>query len=228
MCYFYSVKCFLPLMFAALFLFACEGNPDPEIPVPQEGPFNEALPAFQANLLLDYQGKDSGQALPRWVEAYLAGGNAGVEALPEYEYVYAFVGENSGPVPLETWRRNFDAGRTFPRLAGARIRFRFILALDTGADEVYGGYYEAAVKAAYGADYNGPWKEGDFWVLEEPGENPERAGENGRYRYLVLVLVPRDVFEREVQAIFEQTKGDGTRDQHSAFEKLRENFFEGF
>jgi hypothetical protein len=64
--------------------------------------------------------------------------------------------------------------------------------------------------------------------LEEPGENPERAGENGRYRYFILVLVPKDIFEKEVQAIFEQIKAQGTRDQHSAFEKLRENFFEGF
>jgi hypothetical protein len=232
MCYFYSVKWFLPVVFAALLLFACKGNPDPEISVPQEGPVNEALPLplLQTNSLLDYQGKALGQTLPRWVEAYLAGGNAGVEALPEYEYMYAFVGENSGPAPgpLENWRRNFDTGRTFPRLAGARIRFRFIRALDTSADEVYGGYYEAAVKAVYRADYSGPWKEGDFWVLEEPGENPERAGENGRYRYLVLVLVSRDIFEREVQEIFEQIKGDGTRDQHSAFEKLRGIFFEGF
>jgi hypothetical protein len=230
MCYFYSVKRFLSVVSAALFLFACEGNPDPEIPLPQEEPLNEALPALQTNPLLDYPGKASGQVLPRWVEAYFAGGNAGVEALPEYEYAYVFVGENSGPSLglLETWRRNFDVGRTFPRLAGARIRFRFIRALDTGADKVYGGYYEAAVKAAYGADYSGPWKEGDFWVLEEPGENPERAGEDGRYRYLILVLVPKDVFEREVQIILEQTKGSGTRDQHSAFEKLRGNFFEGF
>jgi hypothetical protein len=225
---FYGANLFL--FAAVLLLFACEGNPDPEISIPQEGPFNEALPAIQTNRLLDYQGKASGLALPRWVEAYLAGGNAGVEALPEYGYLYAFVGENSGPSPgpLENWRRNFDVKRTFPRLAGARIRFRFIRDLDTSADEVYGGCYEAAVKAVYRADYSGPWKEGDFWVLEEPGENPKRAGENGRYRYLVLVLVPGDVFEEEVQEILEQTKGSGSRDQYSAFEKLRENFFEGF
>jgi hypothetical protein len=224
------VKRFLSAVSAALLLFACRGDPDPEAPLPAEGPFNEALPVLQTNPLLDYSGKASGQALPRWVEAYLAGGNAGVEALPEYEYVYVFVGENSGPSPdpLETWRRNFDARRTFPRLVGTRIRLRFIRGLDTGADEVYGGYYEAAVKAVYGADYSGPWKEGDFWVLEEPGEDSGRAGERGRYRYLVFVLVPKDVFEKEVQAIFEQTKAQGTRDQHSAFEKLRGNFFEGF
>jgi hypothetical protein len=226
------VKRFLsavPTVFALL-LFACEGSPDPEIPLLQEGPLNEALPALQTNSILDYQGKASGEALPRWVEAYLADGNAGVEALPEYEYVYAFVGENSGPSPrpLETWRRNFDAGRAFPRLAGARIRFRFIGALNTSADEVYGGYYQAAVKAAYRADYSGPRKEGDFWILEEPGENPEQAGENGRYRYFVLVLVSKDVFEQNVREILEHVQDQGTRDQYSAFEKLRENFFEGF
>jgi hypothetical protein len=213
-----------------LFLFACRGDPDPEIPVLREGPFNESPPVVQANRILDYQGKSSGQALPRWLEAYLAGGNAGVEALPEYEYVYAFVGENSGPspAPLETWRRNFDTGRTFPRLAGARIRFRFIGGLQTSADEVYGGYYQATVKAAYGADYIGPWKEGDFWILEDPGEDTERAGKSGRYRYFVFVLVPKDVFEKEVRDILEQIKDRGTRDQNSACEKLRENFFEGF
>jgi hypothetical protein len=224
------VKRFLSAVPALLFLFACAGNPDPEIPVLREGPFNESPPVIQTNRILDYQGKISGQALPRWLEAYLAGGNAGVEALPEYEYMYAFVGENSGPSPgpLETWRRNFDVERTFSRLAGARIRFRFIDTLQTSADEVYGGYYQAAVKAAYGANYTGPWKEGDFWILEEPGENPERAGESGRYRYFVFVLVPKDVFEREVRDILEQINDHGTRDQNSACEKVREHFFEGF
>jgi hypothetical protein len=224
------VKRFLPAAVFLLFLAACEGNPGPEIPVLKEGPLNEALPLVQANSILDYSGKASGAALPRWLEAYLAGGNAGVEALPEYESVYAFVGENSGPAPqpLETWRQNFSAGRTFPRLAGARVRFRFIRALDTGADEVYGGYYQAAVKAVHEASYSGPWKEGDFWLLEEPGENPERAGENGRYRYFVLVLISKDLFEQELREILDQIKDRGTRDQYSAFEKLRENFFEGF
>jgi hypothetical protein len=233
---FYSVKRFLfavPAVFALL-LLVCEGSPDPEIPLFEERALNEALPVVQANSvldsILDYRGKALGQVLPRWVEAYLAGGNAGVEALPEYEYVYAFVGESSGPSlrPLEIWRRNFDVDRVFPRLAGARIRFRFISGLDTGADEVYGGYYQAAVKAAYAADYSGPLEEGDFWFVEEPGENPEGAGENGRYRYLVLVLVPKDVFERNVREILEHIQDQGTRDQHSAFERLRENFFEGF
>ncbi|MDR0586515.1 MAG: hypothetical protein LBG26_04690 [Treponema sp.] len=219
----------MPAVFL-LFLSVCRGDPDPEIPVLQEGPFNESPPVPQANRILDYQGKSSDQALPRWLEAYLAGGNAEVEALPEYEYMYAFVGENSGPSPspLETWRRNFDTERAFSRLAGARIRFRFIGAVETSADEVYGGYYQAAVKAAYGADYTGPQKEGDFWILEEPGEDPERAGERGRYRYFVFVLVPKDVFEEEVRNILEQVKDRGTRDQNSACEKLREHFFEGF
>lgn len=230
LCYFYAVKRFLSAAAAALLLFACNGTPDTETSLSREGPPNESPPAFRTNRILEYQGMAAGQALPRWVEAYLAGGNAAVETLPEYEYVYAFVGDNSGPSPgpLEIWRRNFDAERTFPRLAGARVRFRFIRGLDTSADEVYGGYYEAAIKAAYRADYAAFWKEGDFWVLEEPGENPERAGANGRYRYLVLVLVPRDVFERELPEILKQKEDLGTRDQHSAFEKLLENFFEGF
>jgi hypothetical protein len=226
------VKRFVSVVSAvsALILCACEGNPGPEIPLFEERALNETPPAVQANAILDYRGKASGQALPRWVEAYLAGGNAGVEALPEYEYVYAFVGESSGPSPrpLEIWRRNFDAGRAFPRLAGARIRFRFISGLDTGADEVYGGYYQAAVKAAYAADYSGPWEEGDFWLAEEPGENSGWAGEDGRYRYLVLVLVPKDVFEQNVREILEHIQDRGTRDQYSAFERLRGNFFEGF
>jgi hypothetical protein len=185
---------------------------------------------MQTNLVLDYEGMASGQVLPRWVEAYLAGGDAGPEALPEYEYAYTFVGENSGPLPgpLETWRRNFDVKRTFPRLAAARIRFRFIRGLETAADELYGGNYQAAVKAAYRADYTGSWKEADFWILEERGENPERAGENGRYRYLVLVLVPRDTFESEVRKILGTIENRGTRDQNSAFGRVRENFFEGF
>jgi hypothetical protein len=214
-----------------LLLFACRGNPDSEISsLPQEGPLNESLPVMQINRILDYQGMASGQALPRWVEAYLAEGNAGPEALPEYEYMYAFIAENSGPSPgpLETWRRNFDVKRTFPRLAAARIRFRFIRGLETGADEVYGGYYQAAVKAAYRTDYAGPWKETDFWILEEPGENPERAGKDGRYRYFVFVLVPKDTFESEVREILEQIENRGTRDQASAFNRVRENFFEGF
>ncbi|MDR1507031.1 MAG: hypothetical protein LBI67_07995 [Treponema sp.] len=229
-----------------LFFFACGGNPAADgrgfretASVPggnsPEGPFNESPPQIHESRIADHTGKAEGRDIPRWVEAYLAGGDAGVDALPEYENVYAFIGENrmmietepqgALPAPLENWRRNFDVGRAFPRLAAARIRYRFIRGLSASAADVYGKCYDASVKAAYAARYSGPWKEGDFWVREEPGENSEG---DGSYRCLVFVLVPKDIFEREVQEMLNPLKDLGTKDQNSAFEKTLEVFFEGF
>jgi hypothetical protein len=176
-------------------------------------------------VILDYKGRDAGAALPPWVGAYLDSGIRGVEALGGYEDWYAFVagqeGTNTGL--LELWLRSFSIDQDFSRLAAARIRRRFIGHLTRSGDDEYGGNYEAAVKAAYSRPFLGGWKETDSWVLVE-----DSAG-NREYRYLILVFVSRPLLENQINEMLSGVRGEGaSRDQNTAFNRVKDAFFEGF
>jgi hypothetical protein len=197
-------------------------------PVPNEPePFFDQIDNIE---ILEHQGTKTRQAIPPWLEAWLSGGDAAVEALEGYEDVYAFVAEEreDSPRVFENWLRNLNASRFFPRVAAVRFRFRFIRNLEAGVDQVYGGWYEAAIRAFYAARFTFVRKAGDFWIHE-------RSLVDGTedYRSFALLLVPRETFREEVYMLWDEAALDprsstSTNAQTAAFTKLKESFFEGF
>ena len=239
MCYLFRVNRAgsLRLWAPCVLFWACASGPAPEAPSSSE------VPAFEASVfsgpagILDYRGKATGAGLPPWLDAYFNGGEPGIEAMSEYENVYAFVNEkhDASPAPPEHWLRGFNVDRAFSRIAASRLIRRFTRNIKGTAgiediegrgnpDAVYGGYYETAVKAAFNARFSGPWKAGDFWIREAFPE--ESAG--ARYRYFILILVPRDTFEREVFALLDSIKAGASKEQSDAFNGVKNAFFEGF
>jgi hypothetical protein len=223
------------LLVFCLFLCACAGRRSRirqnSVTDEPSGPVNEPLAAVtvQRDAILDYRGKAGGAKMPRWFDAYLDGGAAAVEALDDYGDRYAFVSENRNAAagPLEQWLQRFDIDRNFPRAAAVRMRLRFIRNLAGSAAAVYGKNYEIAVKAAYDAAYTGYRREADFWIREES------AGEGGapvsRYRYFILILVPRGLFEQQTHAFLDRIAvKDAAPNQNSAFDYVRKHFFEGY
>jgi hypothetical protein len=189
---------------------------------------NEPAPSsIHSGEILEYQG--GAEDVPHWLEAWFAGGESAVEALEDYRDVYAFVAETRGRSlrAVEYWLRNLDAGRLFPRAASARFRFRFTRGLPDGVDQIYGDYYQAAVKAAYATRFSGVRKAGDFWIREQ------NTSGTGEYRCFSLLVVPRELYRQEVTELLESLAGDprtvrATITQNAAFARLREIFFEGF
>jgi hypothetical protein len=221
------------LLLVCLLLCVCAGsrNRRRQLPLEEELPASSKEPSFAVPLrrddVLDYRGNAGKARMPRWFEAYLDGGIAAVEALDEYSGQYAFLSENRGTAsgPLEQWLRRFDVDRGFPRLTAARLRARFNRNLAGSADSVYGANYEKAVKAAYNAQYYGCRKEADFWIREESGG----MGDTPVYRYFILILVPKSLFERQTRAfLYGMETGNATRSQNSAFNDVRDQFFDGY
>jgi hypothetical protein len=204
---------------------------------PSEVPVLEASVPGRPAGILDYRGKETGAGLPHWLDAYLNGGEAGIEVMSEYENVYAFVNEkyDVSSAPLEHWLRSFDVNRTFSRIAASRLIRRFTRDIKGTAgiediegrgnpDAVYGGYYETAVKAAFNTIFGSPWKASDFWIQESFSDKSTGA----RYRYFILILIPRDSFEREVFALLDSIKAGASKEQSDAFNGVKNAFFEGF
>ena len=188
---------------------------------------NEAAPSpVQSGEILEYQGRAGG--VPPWLEAWFSGGSGAVEALEDYAEVYAFVAEMRGKSAraVEYWLGNLDAGRLFPRAASARFRFRFARDLTDGVDQVYGDYYEAAVKAAHAVRFSGVEQAGAFWIRERQSS----AAGAGEYHCFVLLLVPRERYRQEVTGLLESLGGEthAANAQSAAFARLREHFFDGF
>lgn len=215
----------------AVCLCACAGHRTKvEDLVTQEGTRNEPETVIPKNVLLDYRGKAGGAALPPWVRAYLREGTAGIEAMSAYSGFYVFVNENHGPAaaPLEHWLRNFNITRAFPRVAAARLRFRFIRGLTGNVDDTYGGYYESAVKAAFNAQFKEQKLEATYWLFEKSAETGEENSSVSEFRYLAFMLIPKEAFETQIKEMLDSIKVTATKDQTAEFARLRDAFFEGF
>jgi hypothetical protein len=216
---------------ALVFFFAgCAGEPDAPPETEAAGPVNEPEPLREYPEVEDFPGKGQDGEMPDWVAAYLAAGARGIEALPDYQGLYAFVSENHGASlpPLEQWASSYRVSRAFGRTAAERFRRRFLRDISASADEVYGRYYEGAVKAFYNARFSEPAKADEFWIAEEkPAQGDEPGG--AEYRYFILLLVPQDVFQKRMMEILDSVRYQNEENaKESAFEKVRDDFFTGF
>jgi hypothetical protein len=169
--------------------------------------------------------------MPAWLDVYLEKGLRGLESLAEYRQKYVFIAQNSGTNSrlLKQWAENFSPAQDFARLAAARIEARLSAAATAYPDDEYGLFFEMAVKAASDNAYQGAVKEDDYWILRRyPGG--EETGIRESFEFFILVSIDKSLFESQVNAILNRLNPapPAGKEQTEAFNRVKENFFDGF
>jgi hypothetical protein len=217
-------------VFLTLFLAACAGAPAGQIETIAKT--EEAAGDEPVYHLTDYKNKAEGGPFPAWVEYYLAGNIAAVEALEEYQGRYVFVARNRGTNfrALEQWLRGFSAELDFARLAAIRIEKRFTQAAGGFPDTVFGRYFESLIRAASDASWEGAVREDDFW-LKGSYQGPEGNAESGEsYDFMILLTVDKNLLASQIEPLLFDVKPQApmSKDQLAAVNRVREYFFEEF
>jgi hypothetical protein len=168
------------------------------------------------------------QDLPEWVSRYLDGGVPGVEAMPQYEASYVFVGKNSGANidALNQWVTAFTAVQDSPLLIASRVQDRFAGASTGRADWEYGRYFENLVRAAADTVYTGIRKEDDYWILKRFTTDDEEDS----YDFFVLLSIEKEALKAQLDVVLEKASENlqTSRDQTAAINRFKETFYEGF
>jgi hypothetical protein len=217
-------------VFPVLFFTACAGDPE------QQGETKLEAEADAGNEpvyhLTDYKTRAEGKSLPKWVEYYLEGNIAALEALEEYEDRYVFIARGKGTNfrVMEQWLKGFSVELDFPRLAAVRIEKRFTLAASGFPDAVFGRYFEALIRAASDASWDGAVREDDFWLKGFYQGTDENAGGGESYDFLVLVTVDKALLISQIQPLLLGVKPQAPipEDQLEAINRITDHFFEGF
>jgi len=186
-----------------------------------------------------FRGEAEGQAMPEWVEHWLEGGIAAVEALAAHQGRHVFISRNEGVNfnALAQWAQWFIPELDFPRLAAARIQERFLYGVSR-PEIVYGPFFVALVRAASDAPWAGAVKEDYFWIRREfyldGNDTPEWNNNSGfteeDWEFLILVTIDKDHFASQLDAVFRDARpaSQPTREQQNAANRVIELFFEGF
>jgi hypothetical protein len=211
---------------------SCESRPKQTLPLDWSPP---PSPAAQAPVetIIRLNSKDPG-ALPAWVAAY-RGGLAGIELLAQYVDKYVFVGENRGDNfnALKLWSESFSAARDAPSLIATRAQNRLVGRVNANPDAIYGGFFEAAVKAFSDADYEDVVREDDFWVyrqisMDDPVLDVET--EVKEYVFLILLSIDKSSLVSQINAVLNAVPSNPplSKDQAAAISHVKEEFFTGF
>ncbi|MDR2370764.1 MAG: hypothetical protein LBD71_04730 [Treponema sp.] len=213
--------------FVLFFLAGCSGTPKQPIIRPVEPP---PPPAAEVQHIIDYQGKEEGETVPRWIELYLAGRRSDIEASPEFYNKYVFVASNEGSrfEILSLWAREFSGRRDVPRLVASRTEDRM-----TGKtlypDDEYGEFFERFIKDIFNSVFEAS-VDSVYWIRQRSYEEDGVTVDQERYRFFILITIDKPVLERELFRIMNMVKTivPPTRDQAAAINHLKENFFTGF
>jgi hypothetical protein len=172
--------------------------------------------------------RQSGVRLPDWAAAYIEGGDAAVERLPDYARNYVFVAEQASPNAdaLRRWGEEFSVEANFARLVFMRTRKRLTEGEAANPDETYGAFYEALMKRAAANRWPSAQRGGVSLV---PVRYLDGTGREG-YVCLVLTAIWRAEFEAGMTALLDEAAASGkfSRDEASAINALKTRFFEGF
>jgi hypothetical protein len=202
-----------------------------------------ALPpsvAEETYFIGNYQGRDSGEAIPEWANRYLEDGVPGIERMDEFKKSYVFVAEISGVSinALSQWALGFSPEQDISYLVARRVQARFSNS-DTGSpDFEYGRYFENLVRASADTFYHGVEKRGSFWFEKEyPGENdepsveiPDESPDGESSVFLILMTIDKDTLRSQLEPVLASADEDieVTREQMTTIDHLRSSFFEGF
>jgi hypothetical protein len=216
--------------FLALFLAACAGDPARQgegMAETEEDAGDE--PVYR---LTDYKTMAEGGALPGWVAYYLEGNFTALEALEEYQDRYVFIARSRGTNfrALGQWARGFSVELDFARLVAMRIEKRLTREAAGFPDTVFGRYFEALIRAASDASWEGAVREDDFWLKGfYQGADGNAAGAES-YDFVILVTVDKALLVSQIQPLLFGTEPQApvSKDQLAAVDRVRERFFEGF
>jgi hypothetical protein len=227
-----SVKKIRPwLLTAALTLCAGCLNTPRALPGPAIIPIAPA-PPVEPYTIEDHQGRETGDAIPEWVNRYLQGGIPLLEALAGYEERYLFVAHDQGTnlKALGQWVAGFRLAKDFSRLAAARVQARMTQAARGSPDGEYGRYFEQVIRASSDASYFGALREDDFWVYKQYQRESGGGTNPGMYEWYILISIDKVLLEHQITAILDQVTVDlpPTREQAAAILRLKENFYEEF
>jgi hypothetical protein len=215
------------LIAAALLAVSCAGSPRPAV---IEAP--DYVERTESYVVLDHKAKAVGQGVPDWVTLYISNGLAGVEALPEFQDKYVFIGEDTGTNlnALRQWSSGFTVAQEIARMVTTRVEAKFVGAAAGSPDAAYGRYFEDVVKTLGTASFSGARKENDYWLLKRYFRSDGRTVDREVYDFYVLVTIDKAILERQIDEVLNRTRDDPalTREQATAVDRVREAFYEGF
>jgi hypothetical protein len=215
----------------------CFTRPPPVVilgPVPEYREQNSIIEVIDhENITRDERGTIvSEDDMPQWVVRYISTGIAGIEALPEYEDSYVFVGKQTGNNldSLKLWANGFSIDRDFPRLVSARVQARFSGFARGNPGEEFGRYFEAVIKNFSDTAFSEASQGSSFWIKKrnfgDDGLTP--VGES--YEYFILIRISKVALEKQIDLLLITTRPEipPTREQSAAAMRLRLNFYQGF
>ncbi|QQO09247.1 hypothetical protein [Breznakiella homolactica] len=220
----------LALIAGALVMAGCASKPAEQTQtLPPAPEYVERTDTYQ---VIDHKTKAVGQDVPEWVTRYISDGVSGVEAMPQYNNKYVFIGEDSGTNlnALRQWSTGFTVAQDLSRMVSSRVQARFAGAAAGSPDDEYGRYFENVVKSASDATYSGARKETDFWLLKRYFKADGKTVDREVYDFYVLVSIDKDLLQRQINDILDGVNVDTppTREQSTAIDRVKEAFYEGF
>jgi len=214
-------------LLAVIVLSGCAGQQN--FPLWQDEPLKVEMSSWE---ILDFDNKDNGGIIPDWVFFYLDGNIASIENIRGYQNHYVFVGANKGTnyIALRQWRAAFSPGLDFARLAAIRIEKRFLKSAVTYPDDEYGGYFEAMIRAASDAQWEGVIRRQDFWLHRRIKGIDEETPDTEIYDFLILLIIEKDLMKQQVSTLLQNVRSPAplSRYQRTAVSRVQENFFDGF
>jgi hypothetical protein len=195
-------------------------------------PTAEAAPILEAREMtgtvrtevLDHKGAALGiNLLPVWVQVYVEKGIPGVEALPDFDGFYCFVGEGTGDnLPsLTTWVTNYNISRDIAASVSNRVNALFIGSESGSPQNTYGSYYETVVTSSANAAYSGARKINDWWIRVRRYDPDSKRKYDDEYRAYVLYTIDKQILDKQVLSMMEQVASAATSDQQRAIDNVR-------
>jgi hypothetical protein len=227
----YSIRI---LLASVLFFTGCVSQENKMIIHPEPVPEQQE----ETWQILESQNGPQNVSIPEWLSRFLAGGNREVEYMDRFQDSYVFVGKIEGNNfnALSQWAASFTVQQDLPRLIARRIENRMISAVSLYPDDEYGDFFAALVKTASDAEYSDINIIESFWIKRriETKALDENLEENViiREQYDFFVLTSADKFrmQNKIRSIMESVKTPAppTREQATAINRIKRNFFEGF
>jgi len=234
----------IPFLLAA-FLFTTCTSPRKVFFIPDAQNYQQEQPGLSKSWqVIESQNGSGEDGLPAWVRGYFDGGIKRIETLDAYHDKYVFVGKNRGDNfhALQQWANGFTVAQDLPRLIVQRVEWRLVAAAALYPDDEYGEFFPYMIRRVSDEEYPEAVKENIFWTKqrkipdEEENADSETPPEDivveqtDRYEFLVLFSIDKDTFQTQMQNIMADIKTTiaPTREQTTATNKIRLNFFEGF
>jgi hypothetical protein len=183
--------------------------------------------------VLDHKGAAMGDnAVPKWVNAYLDGGEIAVEKLSDYKGYYCFVGTEEGVNKDMVIR--WAQGVAGPALIAAQISTRLEQITEgqfgVATDEDFDQSLKQVSTSAVSATFSGARKVNDWWVRMRTYDPDDPAAIlSDDYRAYVLYIIEKKQLDKQVAAELQNTidnRKEMSADERRIFTNLIQKIME--